>query len=435
MGIRQCKPVGGVRSLDNGWLRRCSVAAAFVIFLLSMLHVSPLIAADADFSGLITQYVELPVGHGRLLQLDAPAESVYLADSAVADLRIVAPDVVYVYGRKIGTTNLVAVSAQQKQQVMVQFRVYADARAANLSNRVLEPTTTTRLNLFGNRVAATGQTRSIEEAVDAANVAQTYSPPGQPPINNTTIEGSQQINIRVRFAEVSRTHLESLGIGTSSALGDLGGFAFGGADDIDALVAALQRVGMLTILAEPNLTASSGRSASFLAGGEIPVPVSSGPSGQISVEYKPYGISLQFTPTLIRTNRIGLEIRPEVSALSHAGSVKVNGIELPSLTVRRADTTVEVASGQTFAIAGLFQRQMSQDFDSTPEISDFPVLGALFRSARYRRDETELVILVTPYLVAPVRDRVVATPLDRPAAPPPPPPIVAKAPPSGLVFK
>jgi pilus assembly protein CpaC len=317
----------------------------------------------------------------------------------------------------------------------VAFRVVADPGSANKASRELQPTTHTNLKLFGNRVAAVGSTRGVEEAVDVQNTADTYSPPNQPPINDTTINGSQQINIRVRFAEVSRNDVQRLGIGSS------GGIAFGGSGgEVDALVGALQRNGMLNILAEPNLTASSGRPASFLAGGEIPIPTPGNQAGQITVQYKPFGVSLEFTPTLIRTNRIALRVKPEVSSLSRVGAVRANGVDLPSLMVRRADTTVEVASGQTFAIAGLFQRQMSLDYEQTPEIADLPILGPLFRSARYRRDETELVILITPILVKPVRDRGLATPLDRPAPPPPPGPAFVKAQPlpepnSGLVFK
>jgi pilus assembly protein CpaC len=187
------------------------------------------------------------------------------------------------------------------------------------------------------------------------------------------------------------------------------------------------------------LTAATGRPASFLAGGEIPIPVPTGnQGGQITIQYKPFGVQLEFTPILVRTNRIALRVRPEVSSLSRIGATKTNGIDVPGFVVRRADTTVEVAPGQTFAIAGLFQRQMQLDYDSTPALADLPILGHLFRSARYRRDETELVILITPYLVKPVRDRGLATPLDRPAPPPPPAFVKAKPlpePNSGLVFK
>jgi pilus assembly protein CpaC len=398
--------------------------------LLAMLLTSPVTGQTPVNSS--RQSIELMVGEGRLLQLDEAAESVFVADTTVADLRIVAPDVVYIYGRRIGSTNLIAVSAEHKMRASVAFRVVADPGSANKASRELQPTTHTNLKLFGSRVAAVGPTRGVEEAVDVQNAADTFSPQEQPPINDTTIAGSQQVNIRVRFAEVSRQDVQRLGIGSSD------GIAFGGSgSEVDALVGALQRNGMLTILAEPNLTAATGRPASFLAGGEIPIPTPGNQAGQITVSYKPFGVSLEFTPTLIKTNRIALRVRPEVSALSRFGAVKANGVELPSLTVRRADTTVEIASGQTFAIAGLFQRQMSVDYEQTPEIADLPIIGPLFRSARYQRDETELVILITPILVKPVRDRGLATPLDRPA---PPPPALVKAMPlpapnSGLVFK
>lgn len=402
-------------------------------FLLAILLAPPVAGQTPTNSS--RQSIELMVGQGRLLQLDEAAESVYVGDTTIADLRIVAPDVVYVYGRKIGSTNLIAISAEHKVRANVAFRVVADPGSANKAAGDLQPTTHTSLKLFGNRVAAVGRTRSVEEAVDVQNAADTYSPPDQPPINDTTINGSQQINIRVRFAEVSRDDVQRLGIGSSS------GIAFGGSgSEVDALVGALQRNGMLTILAEPNLTAASGRPASFLAGGEIPIPTPGNQAGQITVQYKPFGVSLEFTPTLIGRNRIALRVKPEVSSLSRIGAVKANGVDLPSLMVRRADTTVEVASGQTFAIAGLFQRQMSLDYERTPEIADLPILGSLFRSARYRRDETELVILITPVLVKPVRDRGLATPLDRPAPLPPPGPALVKAKPlpepnSGFVFK
>jgi pilus assembly protein CpaC len=149
------------------------------------------------------------------------------------------------------------------------------------------------------------------------------------------------------------------------------------------------------------------------------VPFPGGPNGQITIQYKPFGVSLEFTPTLIRSNRIGLHVRPEVSAMSQTGAVKINGFDIPSFTVRRADSTIEMASGETFAMAGLFQRQMTPDVAlKFPLIGELPVIGALFQSERYRRNETELVILITPYLVKPVRDRGVATPLDRPYVPP-----------------
>src|SRR5258708_164009 len=360
--------------------------------------------------------IDLAVGEGRILHFDGPVDSVFIADSSVADVRVVAADVVYVHGKKSGTTNLIATSAEQRVRAQVQLRVAINPQPANDAMRKLQRTSTVEISILGERAAATGRTRRIEEAVDAENVGEIYSPPGQPPINNTTIDGSQQINIRVRFAEVSRNELQALGFSWKIFAGT-GSLGFGNKVDIDVIIEALQRNGVLTILAEPNLTAVTGQTASFLAGGEVPVPIAQ-PGGVMHVEYKPFGVSLEFMPTIIRTNRIGLHVRPQVSTLAHVGEVKINGIDLPSFTVRRADTTVEVASGQTFAIAGLFQRQLTQDFDKFPLLAEVPVLGAIFTSERFRRNETELVILITPYLVKPTQNRTMATPLDRPTPPP-----------------
>ena len=383
--------------------------------------------------------IDLAVGEGRILRFDGPVESVFIADSSIADVRVVSADVVYVYGKKSGVTNLIATSAEQHIRAQVQLRVAISSQPANDARRKLQPTSTVDISILGERAAATGRTRRIEEAVDAENVGEVYSPQGQPPINNTTIEGSQQINIRVRFAEVSRQELQALGFSWKIFAG-AGSLGFGNKVDIDVIIEALQRNGVVTILAEPNLTAVTGQTASFLAGGEVPVPIAQ-PNGLVSVEYKPFGVSLEFMPTIIRTNRIALHVRPQVSSLVRIGEVKVGGLELPSFTVRRADTTVEVASGQTFAIAGLFQRQLTQDFDKFPLLAEVPVLGALFTSERFRRNETELVILITPYLVKPTQHpTTVATPLDRPAPPPPPVPAPARKPSSserssGLIFK
>ena len=267
------------------------------------------------------------------------------------------------------------------------------------------------------------------------NIARTFSPPEQPPINNMTVTGSQQVNIRVRFAEVSRTELQSYGVdwnvGYKSAgfefnmfqnngvpSGNSGNFGLNLGQDhginFDILIEALQRNGIVKILAEPNLTAVTGQTAKFLAGGEIPIPIPQG-NDVVTVQYKQFGVSLGFTPTLIGRNRIALNVQPEVSSLSDSGAaIGANGFQLPSFIVRRADTTVEVASGQTFAIAGLFQQRTARNVEKFPVLGDVPVLGPLFQSQRFQREETELVILITPYLVEPVRDSL-ATPHDRPA--------------------
>jgi pilus assembly protein CpaC len=188
----------------------------------------------------------------------------------------------------------------------------------------------------------------------------------------------------------STNMLDSIGVGYQS-----------GSTNLSALLDALQNEGLVTVLAEPNLTAISGETASFLAGGEFPIPISQG-NLQISIEFKRFGVSVDFTPVVLDANRITVKVRPEVSELSTVGAVVIDSIQIPSLAVRRAETTVELASGQSFAIAGLFQNNVSNSIQQLPWLGDVPVLGALFRSLNFQRSESELVIIVTPYIVKPV---------------------------------
>jgi pilus assembly protein CpaC len=396
-----------------GWFAASSLMWAMLIALPVEGHAAEVV----ENVGPGRPAIDLSVGEGRLLHFDGPVDSVFIADPAFADVQVVSADTVYVFGKKGGATNLIATSKDQRVRGSVQFRIVTNSQPANDAMRWLQPRTTTELSILGDRVAVRGKTQTIEEAVDAQNAGDVYSPPGQPPINNTTIAGSQQVNIRVRFAEVSRTELQSLGFnwkvfggGSASTVGLLNGKI-----NIEVLIDAMRRSGVMDILAEPNLTAVSGQTANFLAGGEIPIPVAQ-PGGTMQVTYKTFGVSLDFTPTVIATDRIALHVRPQVSAIAQTGDVKINGVSMPTFTVRRADTTVEVASGETFAIAGLFQRQMSQETDKLPGLGEVPVLKALFSSERFRRNETELVILITPYLVQPTQNRM-STPLDRPAPP------------------
>ncbi|RWM11696.1 MAG: type II and III secretion system protein family protein [Mesorhizobium sp.] len=412
--------------------RRLAVAAA--CFLLAFLFM--LVDASAQNASPLPSKptLDLPVGQGRLLRFNEPVESVLIADTTIADLQIVSPSLVYVFGLKPGLTNLIAVKADEQIEATAQFRVTPDITPADEAKHAMQPNSATNLHIFGTRIVTTGEARGIDEARDLDNVARTFSPPEQPPLNNMTVQGSQQVNIRVRFAEVSRTELQSYGVDWSVGYKS-GGFEFNMFQDngvpsgdgnfglhmdqdhginFDVLIEALQRNGVVKILAEPNLTAVTGQTANFLAGGEIPVPIAQG-TDVTTIQYKPFGVSLGFTPTLIGRNRIALHVQPEVSSLSDAGAVSANGFAMPSFVVRRADTTVEVASGQTFAIAGLFQQRTSRNLEKFPVLGDVPVLGPLFQSQRFQREETELVILITPYLVAPVRDSL-ATPLDRPAA-------------------
>ncbi|MQX88623.1 type II and III secretion system protein family protein [Sinorhizobium meliloti] len=417
---------------------RAIAAGKIISFILMLMLSSSLLVGPANaqvkVDAINGQVLELPVGAGQILRFDEPVESVFLADTAIADVRVVSPGVVYIYATKIGDTNLIALSADQSTRGTVQVRVSGNPRAAEQSALALQPTTKVDISLFGGQYVGTGQTRNVGEAMDMENVLQSYSTPDKPALNNTTMTGTNQVNIRVRFAEVARNELTRFGIDWSAFVNS-GSFSFGiirtgGAsneDDtgiaigargdhvnVNVLLDALQANGILTILAEPNITAVTGQTASFLAGGEIPVPVPVG-DDQIGIEYKQFGVSLQFTPTLLPNNRIALQVRPEVSSVSQDSVVSIGGLVVPSLRIRRADTTVEVGTGQTFAIAGLFQRQESQTLNKTPVVGDVPILGELFKSKRFQRNETELVILITPYLVSPTSERTMKTPLDSPS--------------------
>lgn len=382
--------------------------------------------------------VALPLGQGRILRFDQPVESVFMADATIADVRVVSPGVIYVFALKTGRTNLIALSPDETARGSVDFWVTPDARPVKDAQRAVQPNSTIDISLFGERPVAKGHARTIQEAMDTASAIEAYAPEDQPAINNTTVSGANQVNIRVRFAEVSRNQLLRYGV-TWDAFVSAGNFSFGfvsggnlardaasGASNalsagagwsggrVDALLEALQSNGILTVLAEPNITAVTGETASFLAGGEIPVPVPV-TNEQVGIEYKQYGVSLLFTPSLLPNGRISMRVRPEVSSLSASGMVNIANLQVPALQVRRADTTVEVGSGQTFAIAGLFQRNASQDIEKLPMLGDVPILGDLFKSRRYQRNETELVILITPYLVEPVEARSMKTPLDGPS--------------------
>jgi pilus assembly protein CpaC len=369
------------------------------------------------------QQIGLTPGEGRVLRFPATVESLFVADPTIADVRVVSDGVAYVYAKSIGTTDLIALGPEQQTRGTVSLDV-----RPNGGGKV-------RVDLAGRRAFATGEADTVQSALATQASLDSQAIEGQPAVNATTYTGSPQVNIRVRFAEVSRQQLLSYGVNWN-ALVNAGNFSFGlvtggplasaaangatnligggfssGSGSVDVLLDALQSNGILEILAEPNITAMAGQTASFLAGGEIPVPVPVS-NELVGIEYKPYGVSLMFTPTLLPGERIGLRVRPEVSSLDGSSTVEIAGLTVPTFRIRRADTRVEVGSGQTFAIAGLFQRNNSQDLDSLPLLGDMPVLGSLFRSRRFQQNETELVILITPYLVEPSGERDLATPLD-----------------------
>ena len=393
--------------------------------------------------------MRIEVNKGRLVRLDQPAASVFLADPAIADIQVKSPTLVYVFAKKAGETSLFAVDAQD--QILANFRIAVSHNLTALEQALRDyiPDAYVKATSLGDAVVLTGVVVSAQQAEDARAFASRLSGGDTNVINRIAVKGPNQINLRIRVAEVQRTTLKRIGFNLD-ALFSVGGFGFGlatgaavtttgtmgdpttavrrsvngtatdslagryraGSTDLNGVIDALETEGLVTVLAEPNLTTTSGETASFLAGGEFPIIVPQD-GNKVTIEFKKFGVSLAFTPTLLNDGRINLRVRPEVSQLSVEGEVRLNGFVVPALTVRRAETTLELGSGQSFAVAGLIQNNLTHDIRRFPGLGDIPILGALFRSDGYRRNETELVIIATPYLVKPISDsRMASLPTD-----------------------
>ena len=295
-------------------------------------------------------------------------------------------------------------------------------------------------SMDGGMVLLTGTVGAPSDAEEAERLTKAYLGANATVLSRLRTATPMTVHLQVRIAEVSRSISKAIGVNLANAGGSFG-FAQGRAGGITvnpggggsftaqtngATIAALGRLfggpvggsldlsennGLVNILAEPTLTAMSGETASFLAGGECPIPIASS-LGNVSVEFKQYGVSLSFTPTVLSDGRISMRVRPEVSQLSGQGSVTLNGLTIPAITTRRTETTVELGSGQSFMIGGLLQNTNNNSIAKTPFLGDIPVLGALFRSTNFQRNQTELMIVVTPYLVKPVDANRIAYPTD-----------------------
>ena len=418
--------------------RQHIVAATLLLAALVGLG-APVYAAEV-LSGTVTP-LAVEVSSGQIVRFERSAGSIFVADPEVADVEVMSPSMVYVFGVQPGRTNLLAIDENDQIIANLQLSVHLPVGEVNQSINAASAGSAIRAQPAGNTMVLTGEARSPVEAADAMNIASAFAG-DEAVINRTTVAGPNQVNLRVRIAEVSRSTVRDLGINWQGII-ESGDFVFGlatGRDfinnagqvvltgasslgfaghsnettDINILLDAMEDAGFVSILAEPNLTAVSGEDASFLAGGEFPVVVPQD-NGANTIEFKQFGVSLGFTPTILGDNRISLRVEPEVSELSELGSVSLGGFSVPSMTVRRAKTTVELGSGQSFAIAGLFQRNLADSLTALPVLSDLPVLGQLFRSQNYRSNQSELVIIVTPYLVEPPRDNRVVSPTDPPA--------------------
>lgn len=390
---------------------------------------------SGGFPGAEGHTVTVEAGAGKMVQFRSSVTDLYIADPKIADVKPAGDDGAFVMGIGAGETTLVA--TDDKGHPIEQYRVSVLPSAAELGSVQAEISRTLKKHTIsvvpspaGARLD--GEVDTASEADTAVNIVRHYLPESAHVDNQLHVRDSVQVTLRVRVVEMARTLTRDLGFNWENLGGDLGAFAkiglsgaAGLADaasgssgtaqlaialhntNLQAVIDAMAEDQLVRLLAEPNLTAISGQPASFLVGGEFPIPITQ-QLGQTSVQFKPYGISLDFVPTVLSSGRISLKVRPEVSALTTQGAVSFseNGTSLtiPAISVRRAETTVELGSGQSFAIAGLLQDDVSQNDQGTPFLSDIPYLGALFKSDSFKRHQTELVIIVTPYIVRPVDD-------------------------------
>ena len=376
----------------------------------------------------------LEAGKGTLIRLPRAASTVFIANPDVADVQIKSPSLIYLNAKTTGETVLYAVDADDHVLLNAPVRVEHDLSRLRDSFQYLIPGENITVESIDGSLVLKGNVSSAGRAERANALANAIASETKGKVvNQLSVATPNQVNLRVKIAEVSRSALKVLGFNWNKAAGNiqfatptpntLSGFTTENAIQfalgahstrILATIDALAQENLATDLAEPNLTATSGQPASFLVGGEIPIPISQPGTGgiaTITIEYKAFGVRLDFTPTIIDAKHVSLHVKPEVSQLDFANAVTISGFSIPALTVRRAETTVELGSGESFALAGLLQNTSTENISKIPGIGDIPVLGQLFRSQRFQKGETELVIIVTPYLVKPV-ETALATPTD-----------------------
>ncbi len=401
--------------------------------------------------------VVLSIGRGQRVTVGGRMTDICIADESIADVQVKSTNQVYIFGKSGGETTVYASDAAGAIIWSANVRVGTNIDSIDQMLGLAMPEAKISTATMNNTVLLTGTVAAPEDAAEAERLVQAFVGDETQVISRLKLATPLQVNLQVRFAEVSRTLVRALGVNLNT-YDSTSGFKFGiGQGRADAVsqwsvgggvftggteaaegsslvtttgsgstIAAFGKFlgldlagaldlgeteGLVSTLSQPNLTALSGETAEFLAGGEFPIPMAGG-LGTTSVEYKKYGVSLAYTPTVLANGRISIRVRPEVSELSSAGSVTVNGFEIPALSTRRAETTVELGSGQSFMIAGLLSNYSNSSIDKTPGVGDLPILGNLFRSNSFRKGETELVIVVTPYLVKPVDAKDIALPTD-----------------------
>ncbi len=393
--------------------------------------------------------LSVPMNRAVVVESDTPFAELSIANPAIADISSLSDRTIYVLGKAPGTTTLTILDAQGRLITNVDVRVAADVTEFKERLRQILPDETIEVRTANDGIVLSGTVSSTLRMQRALDLAQRYAP--ERVSNLMSVGGVQQVMLKVRFAEMSRSVAKTLrssvatggsildgdlgleiGTGNAAPLTDVdtivgklnpqsgsnaaeGGVLFGfnaGGLEVGILLEALEAKGVVRTLAEPNLTALSGQEARFLAGGEYPVPVSQD-GGTITIEFKPFGVELNFIPRVVDGDIINLELETAVSAIDPDNGFNLETIRIDAFRRREATTTVELRDGESFAIAGLLQDDFRDLNGQVPWLGDIPVLGALFRSAEYAREQSELVIIVTPHLVTPTRGEALALPTDR----------------------
>lgn len=415
--------------------------------------------------------IVLSIGRGQLVSVGGNMADVFVANDSVADVQVKSPRQLYVFGKAGGETTIYASDAAGNVIWSANVRVGSNIESVDQMLNMAMPDAKITVSTMGtNTFLLTGTVAAPEDAAEAQRLVQAYVGKEANVITRLKMATPLQVNLHVKFAEVSRTLIRDMGSnlttinsnsgfkfgvsqgrspattistdpnlplgvgnapsgyaidpvtgtvtlkpGTSVTSGGVGSTIAGllsiGKLDVLGALDLGEQVGMVSTLSEPNLTALSGETAEFLAGGEYPIPISQG-LGTTSIEYKRFGVSLSYTPTVLANGRISMRVRPEVSELSSQGAITINGFQVPALTVRRAETTVELGSGQSFMIAGLMSNSSQNTVKKMPGAGDLPIIGSLFRSTHFQKGESELVIIVTPYLVQPVNASDIVLPTD-----------------------
>jgi pilus assembly protein CpaC len=397
--------------------------------------------------GAPSSALNVPMNRAVVVESDVPFTELSIANPSIADISSLSDRTIYVLGKEPGRTTLTLLGGDGRLITNVEVHVTPDIAEFKERLEQILPGENIEVRTANDGIVLSGTVSSIARLDRALELANRYAP--ERVSNLMSVGGTQQVMLRVRFAEmqrsVSKSLSSSLSLGGSTLGGDLGlalgtgtnvgntarvgalsgatpsdndnagAFLFGfnaGGVEVGILLEALEARGVVRTLAEPNLTALSGQEASFLAGGEYPVPIAQD-ENTITVEYKPFGISLSFTPRVIDGDIINLELNASVSSLDPANGFSQNGFSIDAFRTRETSTTVEMRDGESFAIAGLLSDDFVDLSGQVPWAGDIPVLGALFRSAEYSRQQTELVIIVTPHLVTPTRGEALALPTDR----------------------